>query len=58
MADKPKEIRFTPSPRVWAYLQWLADNTLLGDTPTDVAHQLLLRQLNEMKGDEYKNPKL
>lgn len=54
----PKEIRFTPTPRVWAYLQWLAEHTMLGKTPGDVVQQILLQRLSEMRGEEYKADKI
>lgn len=63
MADNPdepkeKEVRFTPSPKVWTYLQWLADNTMLGKSPNEVAQRVLIQRLTEMRGEDYKIDKL
>ena len=55
---EPKEIRFTPTARVWAYLQWLSEHTMLGKTPGDVVQQILLQRLSDMRGEEYKADKI
>jgi hypothetical protein len=57
-SKEPKEIRFTPTPRVWAYLQWLTEHTMLGKTPGDVAQLILLQRLSEMRGEDYKVDKI
>jgi hypothetical protein len=68
--DKPKSdeakdetegdgrVRFTPSPQVWAYLTWLSRNTMLGKTEHEVAENLLVQRLTEMRQENYKVEKL
>jgi len=54
-ADKGEQVRFTVSPQVWKYLEWLSKNTLLGATEHMVARQLLIPKLSKMKrGKRYK----
>lgn len=55
---EPKEIRFTPSVRVWRYLVWLTEHTMLGKTPGEVVQQVLLQRLSEMRGEDYKVDKI
>jgi hypothetical protein len=55
--DKEKgEVRFTPSPKAWAYLTWLSRNTVLGKSPHAVAEHILMQRLSEMRQDDYKQP--
>jgi hypothetical protein len=61
MADEPeveevKEVRFLPPPNVWKYLGWLARNTLLGKTEQEVARQVLINKLTEMRQEDYRDP--
>jgi len=62
MADTPEgeddkgEVRFTPPPQVWRYLGWLARNTLLGKDEREVARQLLISKLAEMRQEDYRDP--
>jgi hypothetical protein len=55
---KPKEVRFTPSPQLWAYLEWLSKHTILGKTPSDVAAQVLVQRLSDMRQEDFKADKL
>jgi hypothetical protein len=55
-AEKPQEIRFMPPPQVWRYLNWLARNTLLGKTEQEVARQVLIAKLSEMRQESYRDP--
>jgi hypothetical protein len=56
MADDPGEVRFKPTPRVWRYLGWLARHSILGETESEVAKNILLQRLAEMRGEDYKEP--
>jgi hypothetical protein len=53
MPDKPKEIRFTVSATLHAYLERLAEKTVLGKTANDVAQQILTQQLALMRQEDY-----
>jgi hypothetical protein len=53
--DKPQEVRFMPPPQVWKYLGWLARNTLLGKTEGEVARQVLIEKLAEMRQENYRD---
>jgi len=50
------EVRFTPSPKLWAYLTWLSQHTVLGKNPNEVAEQVLTQRLSEMREEDYKSP--
>jgi hypothetical protein len=52
---KPKRppLRMTVSAELFAYLEWLMRNTLLGDTPNEVASYLLRKRLEEMRQSDY-----
>ncbi|MDP2125538.1 MAG: hypothetical protein Q8J92_14280 [Parvibaculum sp.] len=50
---KPTEIRFTPSLQVSRYLDWLSRNTVLGKNPNEVAEQILVQRLSEMRREDY-----
>jgi hypothetical protein len=54
--EKSQEIRFTASPRVWKYLGWLSRNTVLGKTEQEVARQLFIQKLADLRGENYKDP--
>jgi hypothetical protein len=61
MPDEPEQekigdVRFTPPPNVWKYLGWLARNTLLGKTEQEVARQVLIAKLTEMRQENYRDP--
>jgi len=47
-------VKFTAGPQLWAYLQWLAKNSILGKTPGEVAQQVLVQRLSEMKAEDFK----
>jgi len=49
------EVRFTAPPQVWEYLGWLARNTLLGKTEQEVARQVLINKLTEMRQEDYRD---
>jgi hypothetical protein len=49
------EVRFTVSPQLYAYLEWLKDNTVLGRTENEVAQQVLTQRLTEMRGERYRD---
>ena len=55
--DKAPEVRFTASPQMWAYLNWLSRHTLLGKNEHEVAKQILTNALTEMRGEQYRDPK-
>jgi hypothetical protein len=55
-SDKPQEIRFMPPPQVWKYLGWLSRHTLLGKTEQEVARQVLIMKLSELRQESYKDP--
>ena len=54
-ADKPGEIRFTPSVQLLKYLGWLSRNTVLGRSENDVARQVLTNKLAEMRQEVYRD---
>jgi hypothetical protein len=54
--EKVSDVRFTPAPQVWKYLGWLARNTLLGKTEQEVARQVLINTLTEMRREDYRDP--
>jgi hypothetical protein len=54
--DKVQEVRFMPPPQVWKYLGWLSRNTVLGKTEQEVARQLLINKLAEMRQEDYRDP--
>ena len=49
-----KQVRFTVSPQVWRYLSWLSRNSVLGATEHEVARQILVDRLAEMRQEDYK----
>ncbi len=54
--EKGEIVRFTAPPQMWKYLGWLARRTVLGKTEHEVARQILIAKLSEMRGEEYKDP--
>ncbi len=56
--QKTGEVRFTASPQLWAYLEWLSKHTLLGKTPNDLAEQVLVQRLSDMRQEDFKVEKL
>ena len=52
--DKPGEVRFTPSQTAWEYLGWLSRTTVLGRNEREVARQILIDRLAEMRGEDYR----
>jgi hypothetical protein len=52
---KPKRppLRMTVSAELYYYLEWLTRNTLLGDTPNEVASYLLRQRLEHMRQTDY-----
>ena len=51
--DKGEQVRFTAPPQVWKYLGWLSRHTVLGKNEHDVARQLLVEKLAEMRQENY-----
>jgi hypothetical protein len=49
------EVRFKVSPQQWAYLGWLARNTVLGPNEQAVARQVLAQRLSEMRGERFED---
>ena len=49
-------MRFTPPPQVWKYLGWLSRHTLLGKDEREVARQVLITKLAEMRQEDYRDP--
>jgi hypothetical protein len=60
VTDEPEtevgEVRFTPPPQVWKYLSWLSRHTVLGKDEREVARQLLINKLAEMRQENYHDP--
>ncbi len=54
--DEVGEVRFTPPAQVWRYLGWLSRNTLLGKDEREVARQVLITKLAEMRQEDYRDP--
>jgi len=54
--EKGEVVRFTAPPQMWRYLGWLARNTVLGKTENEVARQILIAKLSEMREEVYKDP--
>ena len=55
-APKDPEVRFRVSKRVWEYLEWVSRHSVLGDGPNEIAEQVLLQRLAEMRQEDYKPP--
>jgi hypothetical protein len=53
---KGEQVRFTAGPQVWKYLGWLARNTVLGKNEHEVAKQLLVEKLAQMRQEDYRDP--
>jgi hypothetical protein len=51
-------VKFTAGPQLWAYLTWLSKHTILGKTPGEVAQQVLIQRLSDMKAEDFKADKL
>lgn len=51
-------VKFTAGPQLWAYLTWLSKNTMLGKTPGEVAEQVLIQRLSDMRAENFKVEKL
>lgn len=60
MAEEPSEpageVRFKPSPRIWRYLGWLSRHSLFGESESEVAKNILLQRLAEMRQEDYREP--
>lgn len=54
--EKGEIVRFTAPPQMWKYLGWLSRHTLLGKTEHEVARQILISKLSQMRGEEYRDP--
>ncbi len=54
--EEAGEVRFTPPPQVWKYLGWLSRNTLLGKDEREVARQVLIAKLSEMRQEDFRDP--
>lgn len=59
MVEEPekRELRFTVSSPLFAYLGWLVRHTVLGRTENDVARQILTQRLSEMRQEEFRAPR-
>ena len=51
---KKNDIRFTVNQTAANYLQWLVENTTLGKTPNEIAKQVLIQRLSEMRGEDFR----
>ena len=51
--EKGLPLRITVSPRLRSYLEWLARNTMLGNSDKDVARYVLTKALEEMRQNNY-----
>ncbi len=51
-------VRFTAGAPLWTYLNWLSKHTVLGKNPNEVAQQILVQRLSEMRAEEFKLDKL
>jgi len=49
-------VKFNAGPQLWSYLQWLSRNTILGKTPGEVAQQILVQRLSDMRVEDFKMP--
>ncbi len=54
--EKGDQVRFTAGPQTWKYLGWLARNTVLGKNEHEVAKQLLVERLAELRQEDYRDP--
>jgi uncharacterized protein YciU (UPF0263 family) len=52
--DKSTEIKFSVNKQAYAYLLVLSEKTTLGRTRNEVARQVLIQRLSEMKQENYK----
>ena len=51
--EKGPPLRITVSPLLRSYLEWLARNTMLGNSDKDVARYVLTKALEEMRQSNY-----
>lgn len=57
MAKKPtKPIRMPVSARLYEYLTWLSQNTMLGASENDVATYLLTQKAEELRQSGFHDP--
>jgi hypothetical protein len=56
-SEKISDVRFTPPPQLWKYLGWLSRNTLLGKNENEVARQVLIDKLSEMRQEDFRDDK-
>lgn len=54
--EKKGTVKFTTTAAAWRYLGWLSRHTLLGESESEVAKNILLQRLSEMRREEYKEP--
>jgi hypothetical protein len=54
-AETGGELRFKVSAQHWAYLGWLARNTVLGANEQAVARHVLAQRLSEMRGERFED---
>ena len=47
-------VKFTAPPETWSYLGWLSENTVLGKNENEVARQILIQTLAQMRQEDYK----
>jgi hypothetical protein len=51
--ERGEQVRFTAPPQVWKYLGWLSRHTVLGKNEHEVARQLLVEKLAQMRQENY-----
>jgi len=54
-AEKDGEVRFSINGQTVAYLNWLTRHTTLGKGPNDVARQVLIQRLSEMRQEDFRD---
>jgi hypothetical protein len=52
------EIRFKVGGQLWKYLLWLSRHTVLGESHNDVARQVLIQRLSEMRQEDFRAERL
>lgn len=56
--NKDREIKFDVNSQTFKYLTWLSENTMLGRGHNEVARQVLIGRLSEMRGQSHEVEKL
>jgi hypothetical protein len=54
-AKSGEQVRFTAPPQLWKYLGWLSRHTILGKDEHQVARQVLIDRLAQMRQEDYRD---